>query len=169
MSLVGSRPVVKREIEIYYGPTLSQQVFRVIELLNKNADGTPKTLKWGDISGDIQTTNHNLSAYNIQWMRKNSLVVMNDPNQEITEGTYVVYAIPNTPNPSAYQPQAAGEIDAAAIPAINVDQTNPAPVDVRLNYVITDLQGKVIKVVVVADAIDAEALVILTKIGRAHV
>lgn len=29
MSLVGPRPVVKREIEIYYGPTLSQQVFRV--------------------------------------------------------------------------------------------------------------------------------------------
>ena len=120
---------------------------KIIELLNKNTDGTPKTLKWGDISGDIQITNHNPSAYNVQWMRKNSLVVMNDPNQEITEGTYVVYAIPNTPNPSAYQPQAAGEIDAAAIPAINVDQTNPAPVDVRLNYVITDLQGKVIKVV----------------------
>ncbi len=131
------------------------------KIVNKNPDGTDKTITFADLSTDttegtgilVSSTNPYGSNYTVVWKDENLNEL--DPTTDISSmsgKTFTAYVTSNIPA-AVYDPTIDTNNNGGVfldsntgIPTISIDTTTNA-IDNRLKYVITDSNGNVVKVI----------------------
>jgi len=121
------------------------------KIANTDASGTPRAnIPFSDIDAFTQEATGGVSVdsgYVLEWRDQHGNVLTSATDISGMNGqTFTAFAVSSTPA-AVYTPTVNGTLDNTGAPAISVDPLSPAPLDPRLNYVVTDSSGNVVAVV----------------------
>lgn len=121
------------------------------KIANTDASGTPRAnIPFSDIDAFTQEATGGVSVdsgYVLEWRDQQGNVLTSATDISGMNGqTFTAFAVSSTPA-AVYTPTVNGTLDNTGAPAISVDPLSPAPLDPRLNYVVTDSSGNVVAVV----------------------
>lgn len=125
-------------------------------VVNKDASGNLRTILFSDLNEFTNnTTGISVNAgFDAIWYDENMNQMQ--PGTDISQmsgKTFTVYAVPNTPA-ATYTPAATSSLNpSTGEPTIAIDPASPAPLDSRLQYVVTDNAGNVVGVIPGGDLI----------------
>ena len=120
------------------------------EVANTDTSGVPRgSILFNELDAYTQTATGGVSVdagYTLEWRNQmGALISATDNIAGLNGQTFTAFAVSTSPE-ATYTPNVTAELDSSGAPVIAVDALAPAPMDSRLNYIVTDAAGNVVAV-----------------------